>query len=64
MLPNEEKLLNKLDKDDKEKLLYFAKILLRQRKYNALKEEIQSRKEEVKKGEILSHKEIWDDLDV
>ena len=50
-------LIEKLDKQDKEKVKYFLKLLLEQKKYNNLKKEIST-------GKILSHNEIWNKLDV
>ena len=57
-------ILEKLDKTDQEKLLYFAKLLLKQKKYRKLKEEIENRKKEIERGEIFTHDEIWNKLDV
>jgi len=64
MLTKDEKILQILDKEDKEKLLYFAKLLLKQNKYKMLKDEIELRREEIRKGETLIHDDIWDDMDV
>jgi len=64
MLTEDEKILQILDKEDKEKLLYFAKLLLKQNKYKMLKDEIELRREEIRKGETLIHDDIWDDMDV
>jgi len=58
------KILNKLDREDREKIIYFAKILLRQEKYQKLKKEIEERKKEIEKGEILTHEEMWNKLNV
>jgi len=58
------KILKKLDREDREKIIYFAKILLRQEKYQKLKKEIEERKKEIEKGEILTHEEIWNKLNV
>ncbi|MCD6183107.1 MAG: hypothetical protein J7K01_02250 [Thermovirga sp.] len=57
-------ILNKLDKEDKEKVSYFIRLLMRQSKYRKLREEISARREEIKKGETLTHDDIWDELDV
>jgi len=57
-------ILSKLNPEDKEKIIYFAKILLRQKKYQKLKKEIEERKKEIEKGEILTHEEIWNRLNV
>ncbi|OAG27009.1 hypothetical protein [Thermodesulfatator autotrophicus] len=57
-------ILSKLDPEDKEKIIYFAKILLKKEKYQKLKKEIEQRKKEIEKGEVLTHEEIWNKLDV
>ena len=44
------------------RLLYFAKLLLKQEKYKKLKEEIEDRKKEIERGEIFTHDEIWNKL--
>lgn len=58
------KVLEKLDKADQEKITYFLNLLLNKSKYKKLKEEISMRRDEIKKGEILNHEEIWNKLDV
>ena len=58
------KILEKLDKADQEKITYFLKLLLNKSKYKKLKEEISIRRDEIVKGEILNHDEIWNKLDV
>ena len=57
-------ILQKLDKNDQEKIMYFLKLLLNQAKYKKLKDEILSRKDEIKHGEVFEHDEIWKELDV
>jgi len=57
-------ILKKLDKEDQEKVLHFIELLLKQQKYKKLREEIEIRKEEIEKGETLSHEEIWKQLNV
>ena len=57
-------LLEKLDRDDKAKVSYFIKLLVNQSKYRKLKEEISMRREEIKKGETLTHEDIWNKIDV
>ena len=57
-------IIDRLDEDDKYKVKYFIQLLIRQEKYNKLKEEIRSRRKEIAQGEILSHDEIWNHLDV
>ena len=56
--------LQKLDKNDQEKVSYFLKLLLNQAKYKKLKNEILSRKDEIKHGETFEHDEIWKELGV
>ncbi|MDL1970903.1 MAG: hypothetical protein LWW94_08015 [Candidatus Desulfofervidaceae bacterium] len=56
--------LQKLDESDQEKVIYFLKLLLNQAKYKKLRDEILSRKDEIKHGEIFEHEEIWKELDV
>ena len=56
------KALKKLDKADQEKITYFLKLLLNQSKYKKLKEEISVRRDEIVKGELLNHDEIWNKL--
>ena len=56
--------LKQLDDDDKSKIEYFIQLLMKQTKYKRLKEEIHARREEISKGEILTHDEIWTHLDV
>ena len=41
------------------KIYCFVNLLLKQDKYKKLKKEICSRKKEVKKGDVLTHDEIW-----
>jgi len=57
-------LIEKLDAEDQEKAAYFIKLLLDQSKYRKTKAELRERREEVQRGEILSHEEIWSQLDV
>ncbi len=56
--------LERLDKSDKEKVMYFLRLLINQEKYKKLKKEITSRKNEIKRKEVLKHDEIWKKLDV
>ena len=56
--------LEKLDNDDKSKIRYFMQLLMQQSKYDKLKEEILSRKEEILQGEMLKHEDLWSNLDV
>ena len=55
-----ENVIENLDKEDKEKVSYFIRLLLKQAKYRQLKEEIASRRDEIQRGETLTHDEIWD----
>jgi len=57
-------LLTKLDAEDREKIIYFANLLLKQKKYQKLREEIEERKKEIEKGEVFTHEEIWKKLNV
>ncbi len=57
-------ILQKLEKEDLEKVEYFIKILLKQSKYNALRQEIEARRKEINNGEFLTHEEIWKELNV
>jgi len=57
-------ILEKMDKEDREKVSYFINILLNQSKYQKLREEIFARREEIKKGETLNHEDFWDKLNV
>jgi len=57
-------ILQKLNKSDQEKIRYFLKLLLNQSKYKQLKQEIDARRDEIRKGDFLTHDEIWHQLDV
>ena len=57
-------IIERLDDDDRYKIKYFIQLLMRQEKYNKLKEEIRSRRKEITQGEILTHDDIWTHLDV
>jgi len=56
--------LEKLDREDREKVAYFVTLLVNQAKYRSLKEEIEKRRREVERGEVLEHEEIWKQLNV
>jgi hypothetical protein len=56
--------IDRLDKDDKEKIVYFINLLIRQTKYRTLREEIEKRREEIKAGDVLTHEEIWNKVNV
>ena len=49
------KVIEKLDKEDHEKIAYFTELLLQKSKYHTLKREIEKRRKEIKNGEILMH---------
>ncbi len=51
-----------LDDEDKNTLSEFVKILVKKNKYNRLRREVEIRRAEVRKGEVLSHGEIWQDI--
>ncbi len=57
-------IVEELDQSDQAKVTYFAKLLLKQEKYQALKTEIEQRREEIQQGESISHDEFWDALNV
>ncbi len=56
--------IEKLDEEDREKIAYFANLLMQQTKYRRLKKEVEERRQEIKQGEILTHSEIWDSMNV
>jgi sialic acid synthase SpsE len=53
-----------LNGEDKKKILELANILLKQNKYNKLRKDIEARRDEIKRGEILSHEEVWQNRDI
>jgi hypothetical protein len=56
--------IEKLDRKDKEKISYFANILLRKAKYDKLKGELRNARKQVADGDVLSHGEVWSSLNV
>jgi len=56
--------LDREDREDREKVAYFVTLLVNQAKYRSLKEEIEKRRREVERGEVLEHEEIWKQLNV
>ncbi len=56
------RLIERLDKEDREKVAYFLKLLLEQAKYRRTKAEVSERRAEVERGEILTHAEIWSQM--
>ena len=57
-------ILTKLDAEDREKIMYFANLLLKHKKYQKLRKEIEEREKEIERGEIFTHEEIWEKLNV
>ena len=57
-------ILDKLDSEDREKVSYFIRLLGSQTKYKKLAEELEERRKEIREGKVLSHEEIWKELDV
>ncbi|MEK7396966.1 MAG: hypothetical protein AAB116_08525 [Candidatus Poribacteria bacterium] len=53
-----------LNDEDKKKILELANILLKQNKYSKLRKEIEVRRDEIKRGEVLSHEEVWQNRDI
>ena len=51
-------ILTKLDAKDREKIIYFANLLLKQKKYQKLKEEIEERKRKLKEEKFLLMKKF------
>ena len=64
MLADKLDVLEKLNNEDKEKINYFIDLILSKEKYKMLKVEIEKRREEIKNNNILSHDEIWQELNV
>ncbi|GAB6888986.1 hypothetical protein JCM13304A_24900 [Desulfothermus okinawensis JCM 13304] len=60
----DQNILQKLDDKDKQKIQYFVNLLLKQSKYKGLQEELAKRRKEIANGEVLTHSEIWNDIDV
>ena len=48
-----------LDEQDKKLVKKFIEELVKKEKYEQLRKEIQKRRQEIKKGKIVSHGEIW-----
>ncbi|MCI5218965.1 MAG: hypothetical protein D3914_07200 [Candidatus Electrothrix sp. LOE2] len=64
MNTSEISIIGRLDKDDKEKVSYFIRLLLKKSKYQALKKELAERRQEIESDETLSHEEIWGQMNV
>jgi hypothetical protein len=58
---NKNNLINYLDEKDKNKLFFFAELLLKHTKYQKLRDEIADRRKEIKANHTISHKEFWRD---
>ncbi len=57
-------IIKKLDDLDQKKIRYFLKLLINQRKYEKLRQEIAERRQEIVKGNTVTHEEIWQQIDV
>jgi len=57
-------IIKKLDDLDQKKIRYFLKLLINQRKYEKLRQEIAERRQEIVKGNTATHGEIWQQIDV
>ena len=57
-------LLEIIDQSDQEKVSYFMSFLLSQSKYSTMQKEISLRRKEIRQGNSLTHKEIWNELHV
>jgi hypothetical protein len=53
-----------LSKDDKSKVSYLTNLLFQKKQYDNLRVELEQRRDEIKKGERSSHKEIWHNINV
>ncbi|GBD89010.1 hypothetical protein BMS3Abin03_02954 [bacterium BMS3Abin03] len=60
----EVELIDRLNKEDKEKVSYFVRLLMNKKRYSKLKAEIDSRRREIKKGKTLKHEDIWKKVNV
>ena len=61
---DELRIIEKLDNSDQEKIRYFLRLLISKDKYKKLRQEIEERRKEIVKGEVLTHNEIWQQLNV
>jgi hypothetical protein len=55
-------IISLLDDEDKKTLSEFANILVKHNKYRKLRKEMENRRAEVRKGDVLSHEEMWQDV--
>ncbi len=58
------KIINHLQREDQEKIFYFINLLLEKNEYKQLAKEISQRRNEIKNNKIISHNDIWNDMDV
>ncbi len=56
------KMIHLLDDDDKSSLAEFVKLLLKKDKYKLLRKEIDSRRSEIARGDVLTHRDLWQDV--
>ena len=56
--------ITKLDYEHKEKISYFATILLRKSKYKKMKEEIAQARLQISNSDTLSHNDTWNSVNV
>lgn len=57
-----EDVIGKLDSSDKEKVLIFTEELLQSKKYRQLRQELEGRREEIRKGKSLGHEDFWNGI--
>jgi len=57
-------IIEKMDDSDQEKIRYFLKLLVKEKKYKKLKREIDERRKEIAEHQGLTHDEIWQKIDV
>ena len=55
-----EVLIPQLNEKEREILTHIAETLIKSRKLKKLREEIEERRDEIKKGDVLSHDEFWE----
>lgn len=57
-----EDVIAQLDQVDKQKVLQFSEELLQSKKYRKLREELDSRREEIRLGKSLKNEDFWNGL--
>ena len=57
-------IINRLEEEDKGKIEYFVTLLIHQSKYRVLKKEIEERRKEIQAGEVMTHNDIWNKMNV